>query len=232
MDGNSITVEILINGVSFKPTLINTNYKYYSIVDKNLITELRLPRIKIPPKPITGFIKENTKEPWVKITKIAKFSIDIQGYRRNIFAYVVPALLNPIIIRLPWIKEDNIIIKPITNTLIINSYGLTISTKTTPISSEIKELTATPFTTLIKGARKRQKPLTVSKASLKDITKTLRPKITRTPAEIQKLLPAQYHNHLPLFEEGVAAELPPHRPGINHIFTLKKGKNGQEKNSP
>ena len=77
MNNNSITVEALINGVLFKPVLININYKYYSIVDKDLITELRLPRVKIPPKPITGFIKENTKEPWVKITEIAKFSIDI-----------------------------------------------------------------------------------------------------------------------------------------------------------
>ena len=77
MDGNLITIEILINRVLFKPALINTGYKYYSIVDKNLITELRLPRIKIPPKPITGFIKENTKEPWVEITKIAKFFINI-----------------------------------------------------------------------------------------------------------------------------------------------------------
>ena len=63
MDSNLITVEILINGVLFKPALINTGYKYYSIVDKDFITELRLPRVKIPPKPITGFIKENTKEP-------------------------------------------------------------------------------------------------------------------------------------------------------------------------
>ena len=63
MDNNSITVETLINGVLFKPTLINISYKYYSIVNKNLIIKLRLPRVKIPPKPITGFIKENTKEP-------------------------------------------------------------------------------------------------------------------------------------------------------------------------
>ena len=63
MDSNLITVEILINRVSFKPALINTGCKYYSIVNKDLITELQLPRVKIPPKPITGFIKENTKEP-------------------------------------------------------------------------------------------------------------------------------------------------------------------------
>ena len=27
----------------------------------------------------------------------------------------------------------------------------------------------------------------------------------------------------------MAAELPPHRPNINHIFTLEKGENGQKK---
>ena len=77
MDGNLITVEVLINGVSFKSALIDTGCECYSIVDKDLVTELRLPRIKIPPKPITGFIKEKIKEPWVEIIKIAKFSIDI-----------------------------------------------------------------------------------------------------------------------------------------------------------
>ena len=77
MDGNLITVEILINGVLFKPVLINTGCECYSIVDKDFIMELRFPRVKIPPKSITGFIKENTKEPWVEITEIVKFSIDI-----------------------------------------------------------------------------------------------------------------------------------------------------------
>ena len=77
MDGDLITVEVLINGISFKPALINTGYKYYSIMDKDLITELRLPRVKIPLKPIIGFIKENTKEPRVEISEIAKFFINI-----------------------------------------------------------------------------------------------------------------------------------------------------------
>ena len=145
---------------------------------------------------------------------------------------MVPALLNPIIIRLPWIRKDNMIIKPVTNILIINSYGLTILTKITPILLEIKELMVTPFAILIKGARKRQKPLTVFKVSLKDITKILHPKIIRTLAEIRKLLPAQYYDYLPLFKGDMAAELPPYRPGINHIFTLEKSKNGQKRNPP
>ena len=63
MNSNSITIKILINGVLFKPVLIDTGYKYYSIVNKDLITELQFPCVKIPFKPIIGFIKENIKEP-------------------------------------------------------------------------------------------------------------------------------------------------------------------------
>ena len=77
MDSNLITVEILINGVLFTPVLIDTGCECYFIVDKDLITELWFPRVKIPPKPIIGFVKENTKEPWVEIMEIVKFFIDI-----------------------------------------------------------------------------------------------------------------------------------------------------------
>ena len=124
-------------------------------MDKNLIIKLQFPRVKIPPKFITGFVKENIKEPRVEITKIVKFFINIQGYRRNIFAYIVLIFLNPVIMRLSWIKKDNVIIRLVTDTLIINSYNLTISTKETPVLSKIKELTVIPFAILIKGARKR-----------------------------------------------------------------------------
>ena len=77
------------------------NYKYYFLIGKDLITELRFPHIKIPLKPIISFIKENIKEPWAEIIKIIKFCINIQGYQRNIFTYVVPALWNPVVIRSP-----------------------------------------------------------------------------------------------------------------------------------
>ena len=77
MVNDLITVKVLINGVLFKPILINIGYKYYSIMDKNFITKLRLPFVKIPLKPIIGFIKENIKEPWLEITEIVRFFIDI-----------------------------------------------------------------------------------------------------------------------------------------------------------
>ena len=63
MDGNLITVKVLISRVLFKPILINTGYKCYSIVDKDLITKLRLPPVKISFKSIISFIKKNIKKP-------------------------------------------------------------------------------------------------------------------------------------------------------------------------
>ena len=114
-------------------------------MNKDLIIELRLSCVRIPPKFIRALIKENIKKPWVEIKEIIKFSINIEGSRRNIFTYVVPVLLNPVIIRLLWIRKDNVIIKPIINTLTINSYGLTILIKIIPVLLKIKELTAAPF---------------------------------------------------------------------------------------
>ena len=113
-----------------------------------------------------------------------------------------------------------------TNTFIINSYALTILTKVTLVLLKIKELMAARFIILVKRAKKRQKPLTVFKVLWKNIAKILYAKIIRTQPEIRKLLPAQYYNHLPLFKGIMAAKLPPHRLGINHIFMLEKGENG------
>ena len=89
-----------------------------------------------------------------------------------------------------WMREDNVIIRPATDILIINSYGLIILIKIILVLLEIKELMVTPFIILVKGARKYQKPLTVFKVLLKDIIKVLRLKVIRILIKIRKLLPA------------------------------------------
>ena len=55
---------------------------------------------------------------------------------------------------------------------------------------KIKELTVALFITLVKGVKRCRKPFMVFKVLLEDITKVLRPKVIRIPAEIRKLLPA------------------------------------------
>ena len=57
MNSDLLTVKVLINKILFKFILINPGYKCYSIMNKDFIIKLRLPRIKIPPKLIISFIK-------------------------------------------------------------------------------------------------------------------------------------------------------------------------------
>ena len=76
MNGDLITVKVLINRVLLKFVWIDIGCECYIIVDKDFIAELWFPRVKILPKSIIKFIKENIKEPWVKIKEIVKFFID------------------------------------------------------------------------------------------------------------------------------------------------------------
>ena len=52
------------------------------------------------------------------------------------------------------------------------------------MSEEIRQLIVTPFAILVKGARKCQKPLTIFKALLENITEVLYVKMIKTLAEI------------------------------------------------
>ena len=52
-------------------------------------------------------------------------------------------------------REDDIIIRLIINTLIINSYGLMISIKIIPILSEIKELMVAPVELKLRDCAKQ-----------------------------------------------------------------------------
>ena len=67
---------------------------------------------------------------------------------------MVPVLLNFVIMGLLWMREDNVIIRPVIDILIINFYGLIISIKIILVLLKIKELMVTLFIILIKKARK------------------------------------------------------------------------------
>ena len=80
MDNDLITAEVLITRFWFKLTLINTGYEYYFVIIQGLVTESWFQRVKFLLKPIIRFVKENIKKPWVEITEISKFFMDIYGY--------------------------------------------------------------------------------------------------------------------------------------------------------
>jgi hypothetical protein len=62
-------------------------------------------------------------------------------------------------------------------------------------------------------------PVKIFAASIADIDKMLKPKVSIDPRE---KLPAEYHEYLDVFSRTLAERLPPQRPGINHKIILEK----------
>ena len=71
----------------------------------------------------------------------------------------------------------------------------------------------------------RKTPQACFSITLADIEKALQPKKEVDPA---KILPACYHEFLPVFSQILADKLPPQRPGIDHQITLLKDENGKD----
>ena len=66
----------------------------------------------------------------------------------------MPALLNLVIIGLLWIREDNVIIRPVIDILIINFLRFNDFDKNNTSIIGDKGIMAAPFIILVKGARK------------------------------------------------------------------------------
>jgi hypothetical protein len=72
------------------------------------------------------------------------------------------------------------------------------------------------FRTVTKGR------LTVFKALLSDINEGIEGKDLKE-RPLEKSVPEQYHEFLPMFNPVLADRLPPHQPGIDHEVRLKDG---------
>jgi len=64
--------------------------------------------------------------------------------------------------------------------------------------------------------------LMVFKASVYEINKAIEAKDLKE-RPLEEIIPKQYHEFLPLFNNVLADHLPPHRPGIDHKVRLKEG---------
>ena len=72
---------------------------------------------------------------------------------------MVFVLLNLVIIGLLWMRENNVIIRPATDILIINFYGLMFSIKIIPVLLEIKEINGNPVYNIAKKGQEMPKTI-------------------------------------------------------------------------
>jgi CTP:phosphocholine cytidylyltransferase-like protein len=80
----------------------------YAVFNEFMVRALKLPRIPIPHK-FLKLAEEDMEER--KISFITYANVDIDGYKKRIFGYVIKKLAFPFILGDPWLKHNNVTYK-------------------------------------------------------------------------------------------------------------------------
>jgi hypothetical protein len=181
------------------------------------------------------------------ITHIAKVCVKIQGHNEQLLMFITKLGYYPIVLGIPWLRLHDVAVRFASNTVTFGSQYCTTHCHDIPVMvqgiteeppepvSQVKDIfepqirPQTPcrggiimlnglsfFRTLKKGR------LAIFKTLFYDINKAIEAEdLKKCPLE--KIIPKQYHEFLPLFNKVLADRLPPHRPGIDQEVQLNHG---------
>lgn len=235
----------IINDYATALSLLDQGSQSYCLINERLAKKLCLPVIDVSYRKVTGAqgSLENKGISWA-----TKFSLDIGGYKVSAFAYVVPNLVEDLILGRPFLTHEHAQVNDQTNRLeFANGISLPCKTKHTDKTQasniQVTAISATAFK-LWSSIKKKQtiknrkepsrKGIRTFAASLSDIEKALKVKVPLTKEEVLSRLPIHYRDQIKAFlpipetPQGLA----PRRPGFDHEIPLEKDENGVEKQPP
>lgn len=230
MHSDPFLLDIIVGQVGVATTIIDTRCLTYGAVSKVFIKKHELHTLQINPMPIKGISGSKY------MSQVLQTRINISTYTEHgAYFYIIPERLLGVdlMLGLPWIKQHDGQLEPKQGRLYLRSTGARL--KNTVLHKPKKLGTVKISTTAVQCYihRQRKKPETtvqIFSATLKDIDKALRMK---EKPDLQKTLPPQYHEFLPLFEPNNASALPPHRgSGMDHSIKLIKQPDGKDPEVP
>ncbi|KAI0991451.1 hypothetical protein K3495_g16736, partial [Podosphaera aphanis] len=167
---------------------------------------------------------------------------DIDGYRKTLYAYIIPHLSHEMILGKPWMEREDVVYHAKRHCMdireaIINGQPLRVWEKglktryqevegmgTVHPNFNISGLSAGVFLATVRRVRRSTsgKSTQLFAVSLADIQKALAPSKKSTTS--LERLPAQYKDFSDLFKKKLTDELPPHRLGCDHEIKLEPDK--------
>ncbi len=233
----------LINGTVHVTTLIDEGCNTYAVVSHSFVVRNKLKTFPAS-RPLKLTVAYETVDT-ASMSEVATFELDIDGYCKRIFAYVVKDLHHEMILGTPWKEQESVITDPVERTLHLRFTDLRVpmideqreaecqNVQFSEENEKLSEISATGFMAWTDRIRKKEgkSGLTarICAVSLADINKTLKPKVKGDPRE---LLPKHYHQYLDVFNEERGKAVPPHREEIDHKISLQKDDNGKESTPP
>ncbi|KAI0996930.1 hypothetical protein K3495_g11254 [Podosphaera aphanis] len=233
MNGNSFLIDVLINNIYTVPTLIDSGCDCLAAVSNSLVRKANLPRIEVTPRKLAE-ATDNIQKGEL-ITEMTKMEIDIDGYQKTLYAYIIPRLSQELILGKPWMEREDVLYDARDHFMeireaLIGGEPMRVWEKRlgkTGINelrvSNIASLSAGVFLATVKRAKKVNKETSqIFSVTLADIQKALAPE-KKSSAKLEKL-PAQYARFADLFKKELIDKLPPHRAGSDHEIRLEPDK--------
>jgi hypothetical protein len=232
MNGKAISIHTLVNQTTFASTMIDSGCLANAFVSPSLVKRAGLQCIDITPRTLIGVAGQET------ICQVAKYKIDIEGFKDEGWAYVAgDGLEFDMLLGRPWMDRLQVTIAPAKRTIYIHATGQHIclySKEGQPVPlltnhQPLSEISAAAYALYLTGTKKQDGTVLFS-ASLADIEKALAPKST---LDFKTMLPEQYKHHSWIFDPDMANRMPPLQgPAIDHQVDLVKDASGKEPEVP
>ena len=223
MESSLFRTNAVIGDTSNVTVLIDNGSESYAIINEELARRLELELLPIEPRAVSGVIKG----PVGHISHVTRFALDVGGFKdQRVFAYVLPGQSEDLILGRPWLQYHDATLREKTGELTFFGYDTVIrSNDTIEKTFPILGVKACAFAAVVRREkRERTGNLEVFAASLADVERALRPKVSLTRAEVIAKLPSHYVDFVEVFDPKEAQKLPPNRPGVDQEICLEEGK--------
>ena len=219
MDGPFFILSILVNQIKFAKILCDTGCLFYGIVDSKFVTKCGLERMKITLRDMQGYDGITNGV----CNEVVSIRFDINGHVENSFCYVAPKLRYNLILGKFWIKKNCVQYHPEPERLWIQFFKIKVKNVFGKelMKLDCMQISLTTFYMQSKKAERNEK-VKIFSASMVDIDKVLKMK---SKVEPKTIILEQYWDHLNVFDEEEANQLPSiRRFGINHQIELLERK--------
>lgn len=136
------------------------------------------------------------------ITHITKLPLQIREHHEMVPLFVTKLGRYPIVLGIPWLRRHDVTLRFANNQVIFDSAFCLQNCLREPVLVQAVDSEVA--------------------LSLEAISRPLGHTVLEEH-EVKKIVPAPYHDYLPLFMEAGARELPPHRLGVDHEINLNPG---------
>jgi len=218
MDCPPFLISTIINQECSVPALVDSGCLSYGLIDSRFVRKHNFERVAISPRtmeafdaPVSGVVRE-----------VAAVVLDVNGYKRKAFLYVVPRLAGQdVMLGLPWLRMNQVKFHATEGYLTVGDEQVVVR----PVEKGERSLDCVPISAnaFMMNLRQRQRgrrKVEVFAASMADIEKALRPRSITDP---RTKLPKHFSEFLDVADRTEADKLPPLRgPGIDHHIELQE----------